>query len=45
MDILLSGLAEEQMVPVSSLVDGEECWLSNGAKGFLFGRICLASAK
>lgn len=42
MDSLLSGLAEEQVVPVSSLVDGEECWLSNGAKGFLFGRIRLS---
>lgn len=36
------GLAEEEAVPVSSLSDGEECWLSNGAKGFLFARIRLS---
>lgn len=37
-----SNLAEEEVVAVSSLVDGEECYLSNGAKGFLFGRIQLS---
>ncbi|UNI15847.1 Aminodeoxychorismate lyase [Purpureocillium takamizusanense] len=28
------GIAVEQTVPLQSLVDGEECWLSNGVGGF-----------
>ncbi|KAI9900309.1 hypothetical protein N3K66_004571 [Trichothecium roseum] len=27
-------LAVEEEVPIESLVDGEECWISNGARGF-----------
>jgi hypothetical protein len=35
------GVAVESVVTVTSLVDGEECWLSNGVRGFFFGRIKL----
>ncbi|KXJ91071.1 hypothetical protein Micbo1qcDRAFT_205091 [Microdochium bolleyi] len=35
------GLAIEQDVPAASLVDGEECWLSNGVRGFFVGKIKL----
>ncbi|CAI4215358.1 unnamed protein product [Parascedosporium putredinis] len=34
-----SGYAVEEAVPSSSLVDGELIWLSNGAKGFLLGKL------
>ena len=27
-------LVVEEEVPIESLVDGEECWISNGARGF-----------
>ncbi|KAK0727075.1 putative 4-amino-4-deoxychorismate protein [Lasiosphaeria miniovina] len=39
--ILEKGLAFEDVILASSLVDGEECWLSNGVRGFMFGRIKL----
>ncbi|ORY57273.1 aminotransferase [Pseudomassariella vexata] len=32
-------LVVEEVVPVRSLKDGEECWISNGVRGFIFGRI------
>ena len=32
---LESGLCEERVVKVDDLVDGEEVWLSNGARGFM----------
>ncbi|KAL2130608.1 hypothetical protein VTI74DRAFT_6192 [Chaetomium olivicolor] len=35
------GIAIEDTILADSLVDGEECWLSNGVKGFFFGRIKL----
>ncbi|RYO94046.1 hypothetical protein DL766_004101 [Monosporascus sp. MC13-8B] len=35
------GLVAEQDVRASSLVDGEECWISNGVRGFMFGRVKL----
>lgn len=38
---LSSGIAFEQTVKVSSLSNGEECWLSNGARGFMFAKVCL----
>jgi 4-amino-4-deoxychorismate lyase len=31
----------EEAVPVSSLVDGEQCWISNGVRGFIYGKIRL----
>ncbi|KAK3359078.1 aminotransferase [Lasiosphaeria hispida] len=40
--VLEKYLAVEDVVPLDSLVHGEECWLSNGARGFMFGRIKLA---
>ncbi|KAK3392074.1 aminotransferase [Sordaria brevicollis] len=36
-------IAVEQVVPASSLFDGEECWLSNGGRGFYFGKVKLNS--
>lgn len=38
------GLAVEEDVLGSSLVQGEECWLSNGLQGFVFARVDLGSA-
>jgi hypothetical protein len=35
------GLAVEDTVLASSLSDAEECWLSNGVRGFIFGRVRL----
>ncbi|KAM9877065.1 hypothetical protein VDGE_00280 [Verticillium dahliae] len=32
------GIAIEEAVLADSLVDGEECWISNGVRGFIFGR-------
>jgi hypothetical protein len=29
-------------VKVDSLVDGEECWISNGVRGFLPGKVKLS---
>ncbi|KAI1402920.1 aminotransferase [Hypoxylon fuscum] len=35
------GLVTEQVVLADSLVDGEECWISNGLRGFIFGKVKL----
>ncbi|KAH8699804.1 aminotransferase [Ilyonectria robusta] len=35
------GLATEQVVKADSLVDGEECWISNGVRGFVWTKISL----
>ncbi|KAK3901478.1 aminotransferase [Staphylotrichum tortipilum] len=35
------GVAVEETVLAESLVDGEECWLSNGVRGFFFARVKL----
>ncbi len=35
-------LAVEDQVKADSIVDGEECWLSNGVRGFFCGKISLA---
>ncbi|KAK8014171.1 aminotransferase [Apiospora arundinis] len=35
------GLAIEEPILAANLVNGEECWLSNGARGFLPGRVQL----
>ncbi|KAK3956971.1 aminotransferase [Pseudoneurospora amorphoporcata] len=37
------GIAVEEVVLADSLVDGEECWLSNGGRGFYFGKVKLSS--
>ncbi|KAI1459251.1 aminotransferase [Annulohypoxylon moriforme] len=34
-------LATEEAVLADSLVDGEECWISNGLRGFIYGKIKL----
>ena len=38
---VIRALAVEEVVKASSLEDGEDCWLSNGVRGFTFGRIKL----
>ncbi|KOS21687.1 hypothetical protein ESCO_002275 [Escovopsis weberi] len=35
------GIAVEQPVRADSLQHGEECWISNGVRGFIAGRVCL----
>ncbi|KAL0942401.1 aminodeoxychorismate lyase [Colletotrichum truncatum] len=37
-------LAVEEEVKASSLVDGEPCWVSNGVRGFTFGKIRVSAA-
>ncbi|EFX04217.1 hypothetical protein CMQ_1145 [Grosmannia clavigera kw1407] len=32
-------LAVQEEVKAASVLDGEECWLSNGVRGFLYGKI------
>lgn len=34
-------LCEEEVVTKDSLLDGEECWVSNGVRGFIWGRVSL----
>lgn len=34
-------LVEEEVVKADDLRDGEECWLSNGVRGFIWARISL----
>ncbi|KAI6351371.1 hypothetical protein MCOR25_009977 [Pyricularia grisea] len=36
------GLCVEESVEASSLVEGEECWISSGVRGFNFGKVALA---
>ncbi|KAF7159087.1 hypothetical protein CNMCM5623_004320 [Aspergillus felis] len=38
---LARGFCSEQAITVAELIDGEECWLSNGVRGFFHGRISL----
>ncbi|KAI2638986.1 aminotransferase [Hypomontagnella submonticulosa] len=35
------GIAAEQVVLADSLFDGEECWISNGLRGFIYGKVKL----
>ncbi|KAI5462560.1 aminotransferase [Mariannaea sp. PMI_226] len=39
------GLAKEQVIMADSLVDGEECWLSNGIRGFIWAKISLSDTQ
>jgi hypothetical protein len=39
--LLAHGLCEEEVVRSADLVDGEECWISNGVRGFVPGIIKL----
>lgn len=38
---LAQGFCVEQTIPRAGLVDGEECWLSNGVRGFMLGTVVL----
>lgn len=39
---LSQGFCYEQVIPKADLVDGEECWLSNGVRGFMRGVVVLS---
>lgn len=39
---LAQGFCVEQVVRATDLIDGEECWLSNGVRGFMRGTIRLS---
>ena len=39
---LEKGFCVEGVVKLDSLVDGEECWISSGVRGFGFGRVRLS---
>lgn len=39
--LLENGLCEEEFVSTDSLVNGEECWISNGVRGLVWGKISL----
>lgn len=39
--LLENGLCEEEVVSSDSLVNGEECWISNGVRGLSWGKISL----
>ena len=39
-----SRLCVEGVVKVDELVDGEECWISNGVRGFQFGKVRLSKS-
>ncbi|CAM1500948.1 Fc.00g101100.m01.CDS01 [Cosmosporella sp. VM-42] len=41
---LEKGLASEQVVKGDSLLEGEECWISNGVRGFLCATIALPTS-
>ncbi|OOF92786.1 hypothetical protein ASPCADRAFT_210052 [Aspergillus carbonarius ITEM 5010] len=38
---LAEGFCTERTIAATDLVDGEECWLSNGVRGFIRGKIVL----
>ncbi|KKK18242.1 hypothetical protein P175DRAFT_0502028 [Aspergillus ochraceoroseus IBT 24754] len=38
---LVQGFCTEQTIAATDLVEGEECLLSNGVRGFIYGRIVL----
>lgn len=38
---LEKGLCKEGVVKLDELVDGEECWLGNGVRGFKWGKVKL----
>jgi 4-amino-4-deoxychorismate lyase len=39
--LLENGLCDEEVVSRDSLVDGEECWISNGVRGLIWGKVKL----
>ena len=36
------GFCVEAVVKADELIDGEECWVSNGVRGFVFGKVKLS---
>lgn len=36
------GLVTEQPIPVASLKEGEQCWISNGVRGFIAATVRLS---
>jgi branched-subunit amino acid aminotransferase/4-amino-4-deoxychorismate lyase len=38
---LEKGFCKEEPVNIKTLVDGEECWISNGVRGLVWGKIKL----
>lgn len=43
-DYVLRNLGAEEEVKADSLVHGESCWISNGVRGFTFGKVRLSAA-
>ncbi|TGO87141.1 hypothetical protein BPOR_0247g00060 [Botrytis porri] len=39
---LEKGICEESTITLNSLTEGEECWISNGVRGFTWGKIQLS---
>lgn len=39
---MTSNLAVEEPIHADSLVDGEECWISNGVSGFIAAQVQLS---
>ncbi|KAB8294843.1 hypothetical protein EYC80_006804 [Monilinia laxa] len=39
---LKNGICEQATIPLSSLIENEECWVSNGVRGFTWGKIQLS---
>ncbi|KAF7929696.1 hypothetical protein EAE99_004600 [Botrytis elliptica] len=39
---LEKGICEESTITLDSLTEGEECWISNGVRGFTWGKIQLS---
>jgi 4-amino-4-deoxychorismate lyase len=39
--LLENGLCDEEVISRDSLVDGEECWISNGVRGLILGKVKL----
>ncbi|EAW11626.1 uncharacterized protein ACLA_093250 [Aspergillus clavatus NRRL 1] len=42
---LAQRFCSEQAITVGDLIDGEECWLSNGVRGFFPGKIVISEPK
>ncbi|KAM0164678.1 hypothetical protein ACHAPG_000451 [Botrytis cinerea] len=40
--VLEKGICKESTITLDSLTEGEECWISNGVRGFTWGKIQLA---
>ncbi|KAF7870536.1 hypothetical protein EAF04_004280 [Stromatinia cepivora] len=38
---LEKGISTQTTIPIASLTENEECWISNGVRGFTFGKIKL----